>query len=388
MKKSNSRCVAVTSATVALTVALALLSGETACAGDDPFAPTDEGSSMKTVPRRQAIDSGTFLKQVSNPVETKPAAKAVLEQLPPGEPLQVGFDLLKKLEYERALAAFNIAARTNPTAAEPHFGRAKALLGLQRRDEALKEFKLCTLLDPSASNTEKCDKEIEYYTAKAPAGAPLTVTSEDIEKSSTRVTNQASSRISQIHREAAARGLYLGRSSLGSKSSKYRHIPVPAMPSSSLSLNGGGGGLSAHDYFIRNGTLSGYDSRAYSRSRRYDAAAKADDARRRAEAVRDAAIGLNQAMSTKPSDSSGVYLSPHGTNLYVRNYVNFDPVKQEPVPTEALSAKQMSIDTTGGAEKPAKLPAKPSPLDPQLPSLDELVNSASPKSAPTSHSNK
>jgi tetratricopeptide (TPR) repeat protein len=353
-------------AAVALTVAgLANLSCQKSFAGDDPFGASDGSRAILKSPKKNDLNN-----------ETDRSGRAVsqktVEPLPPGDPLQVGFDLLKKLDYDRALAAFNLAARAEPANAEPHFGRAKALLGLQRRDEALKEFKLCTLLDPSANNTEKCNKEIEYYTAKAPAGAPLTVTTEDIEKSSTRVTNQASSRINQIYSDAYARGVYINRSL--SRSSRYHHIPIPSVPSSSLSLNGGGGGMSARDYYIKHGTLSGYDSRAYERSRRYDASAKADDARRRAEAVKDAAVGLNHAMSTKPSDSSGIYLSPHGTNLYVRNYVNFDPAKPEPGPAEALSAKQMSIDTTLGGSQP--------------PTLEELVNRERSKASRKSSSNK
>ena len=387
MKKLNSRCVATIPATVFLTVAiLAVLSGETARAGDDPFAATDDSKATKPLPLVETAMPGL---DPVKPAETKSAAKAPPEPLPPGDPLQVGFDLLKKLDYERALAAFNIAARANPTAPEPHFGRAKALLGLQRRDEALKEFKLCTFLDSSTANTEKCNKEIEYYTAKPPVGAPLTVTSEDIEKSSTRITNQASTRINQIRNEAYSRGIGLGRSSSSLSRNASHSIPIPSMPPS-LSLNGAGGGMSARDYMIKNGTMRGYDSRSYNRSRAKDAAAKAEDARRRAEAVRDAAIGLNRAMSTKPSDSSGIYLSPHGTNLYVRNYVNFDPVRPEPAPAEALSAKQGSITSSASEQKSNEVkPTIPTPeADPQLPSLDGLSGPVKPRSGTKNPSSK
>jgi len=66
------------------------------------------------------------------------------------------------------------------------------------------------------------------------------------------------------------------------------------------------------------------------------AAARADfemrrnEADKRAEGVKESAAGLESQMLSRPAETSGVFLVPSGTNLYVRNYAHFDPVMPEP----------------------------------------------------------
>ena len=260
----------------------------------------------------------------------------------PIDAFQQGKEFMKSCRYDKALEAFNIAARENPASAEPHFARARALLGLGRREEAYKEFKLCMLLDPSGRMRHKCKSEIDFAGLAAPldfSNQPRTITTQDLEKATTNITNQAENEIKRVQDEAVSRGAAI-RKMDASVASSNPYSPsgwyVPGRPSRSgggyISLSGTGGRTSSN--------WAGYPRYESNAMRR--ATELAADARARSEAIREAASGLNESMSTRPSEYSGVYLSPHGTNLFVRNYVNFEPVRPEP--PEALSAKALSLD--------------------------------------------
>jgi tetratricopeptide (TPR) repeat protein len=371
------RAVSVALASVGF-AASALTCGSSAIAnGDNPFdepTPSPYVDRSKTAPRLETqttvppeITETAAPRAMSETAAalsvSKPATRAASENLPQTpeseDPLQRGMNLLKLRDYTRALAAFNAAARENPDSAEPHFGRAKALLGLNRRVEAQKEFRLCTLLDSSPLMFRRCNKEMDISPVVPPDNTPKTVTGKDVEKSATRITNQASDHIKLIQTQAQARSESLARNNPAKsiRSGKTWGLSTSSNGDYDQTQN-----LSASEYLRLNGTLKGWTSPGRRKSGT-DNSIKAisEDAYKRSQAVRESAGGLTHAMSTKPSESSGVYLTPHGTNLYVRNYVNFDPVKPEP--PESLSAKQLTaeeaLEPRGASEAPkATVPPK------------------------------
>jgi tetratricopeptide (TPR) repeat protein len=227
-----------------------------------------------------------------------------------------GFYLLKVKDYAGALEVFNQAARENPDFVDAHFGRAQALEALNRRVESVKEFQLCLLLKPSAAQKAFCDKELDYMTLKPPAVAlSPTFTLQDVERTSTTITNQAAERITALQRQSRA---FDRRSSLTSPFPFPTTFPYPSS--------------TPYPSFSRypRSRWSGYDM------------ARSEDARRRSNAFRECAEGLKSEMATKPSDYTGIHLSPQNTNLYVRNYIDFDPVKStvvDPIMATPLSYK-------------------------------------------------
>jgi tetratricopeptide (TPR) repeat protein len=207
--------------------------------------------------------------------------------------MAAGFRLLHEKSYDQALEIFNAAARANPDNVGAHFGRARALEAVGRRPEAVKEFQLCLLLKPDKAIADVCNKELDYMTTRvAPVPPNPTLTEREVEKAATTITNQAAEGIQRLQRECGF---------------------TPRPPKM----------LSRHP--MRWSTTN---------------VARADEARRRSQALRECADSLRTDMSTKPSQWDGIYLSPQGTNLYVRNYVTFDAQKPEVV--EPLKADQLS----------------------------------------------
>lgn len=209
--------------------------------------------------------------------------------------LNAGFKLLREKSYDQALEIFNSAARANPDSIKAHFGRAQSLEGAGRRIEAVKEFQLCLLMKPTAEVAAACNKELDYMSTRVPPAAPLpTLTEREVEKSATTITNQVAERISAIQRECS-----------------FTARPPKSMFRFPIRRSGG----YSENYL---------------------------QARARSEALRACAEGLRNDMSTRPSAWDGIYLSPQGTNLYVRNYVTFDAQKPEVI--EPLKAAQLSFN--------------------------------------------
>ncbi len=289
--------------------------------GEPPDTASPKEASIKPTEKTLAIDSSA--QTVENQATSN---KTRREQFKETE-AQDGFRLLQLHQYAKALEAFNQSARERPDSAEPHFGRAKALFGLGRRTEAIKELKVCLLLDPSGAMSEKCKKEIDRATSRPPdLSNPQTITSGDVEKSATKITNQAADQIRLIQKQASA---HLSSSPFRSNSNYTFSTPY-SPPFSRFSPRSS----------PPKGSRKGEDFRAR---------AAAEDARLRSQAIRDAAMGLSTAMATKPSESSGIYLTPHNTNLFVRNYVTFDPVR--PAPPQELTATQHRLEAVGSKTK-------------------------------------
>lgn len=228
-----------------------------------------------------------------------------------------GFELLKAKNYDEALQVFNKAARDNPDSVEAHFGRAQALEALNRREESVKEFELCLLMKPPQAIKEVCDRELDYMTLRKTKTPQMpTVTSQDVEKTGTVITNQAAERIRALQSD------YFRRQA-GVRPPRFRHrFPSVYPPTYAPMLP---------PYAMRPGKFrpSYLDSDWYKRSM----------------ALRESADGLRREMSTKPSDYADIYLSPAGTNLYVRNYVPIEPSKRAE-PIQPLLAKPLSFSDT------------------------------------------
>lgn len=311
----------------------------------------------------EVAESGTAssVKHVDNTaVADKPAASEKPTDAAATQPvdfIKQGLEFMKSCDYGKALESFNAASRENPASAEPHFARARALLGLGRREEAYKEFKLCMLLDPSSRMEHKCKGEIDYANLGEHmdfSNQPRTISIGDLEKATTCITNQAENEIRRVQDDALSRSNSF-RNMYNASMNGYQLSPYSAYgsygsnPYGSYGSNGWGRYSSSRGGYVSMSSSGGRPSISswtgtvsnVSESMRR-AAALSEDARIRSEAIRDAASGLNTSMSSRPSEYSGVYLSPHNTNLFVRNYVNFEPVRPEP--PEALAAKALSLD--------------------------------------------
>lgn len=290
-------------------------------------------------------------RNVSEPSE-KTKETAQLPTRDTADPLLTGYKLMKSCSYAKAMEAFNRAARDNPASAEVHFGRAMALLGLGRREESLKEFKLAMLLDPSSRMAHKCKREIDYAGLEKidHSNQPRNITTSDLERTTTEISNKAESEIRRIQSEALRRFELIRRADsrmpsamrFGSEQN-YPRSRYSGGSRSDYSTQSTFGGRAPVSNYV-SGTTSGSRYSRYSRQSEGSTRARAitEEARLRSAAIRDAAVGLNSSMSNRPSESSGVYLTPHGTNLFVRNYVNFDPVRPEP--PEELSARTLSLE--------------------------------------------
>lgn len=258
-----------------------------------------------------------------------------------------GFKFLAAADYVQALRCFNIAARENPDSSEIHFGRATALNNLGRKNEALKEYKLALLLNPGRDLKKKLEAGLNLLqtncskvSGNAAVQPALSGTALEAEHSIGRIMSQSEDRINGIHTSAEkyASHLYSG------KLSQQKKIMEAAKQEADVLRNNARwrGGMSFADIneyeadikrksgYILNKARSDYDNH-----RR--------EAQLRAHGIKDSAEGLQKQMLEKPSETSGVFLLPKGTNLYVRNYGHFDPVMPEHIAPTPLSAVPLKL---------------------------------------------
>lgn len=267
---------------------------------------------------------------------------------------KMGAKSLSDGDYPGALKHFNTAAKECPDSCEAHFGRASALSRLGRGEEAAKEFKLALLLNPSPELKKRLEAELTVLqgdnsrpaTAVAPPAAtapPPSAGAADAERSISKILSQSEERINHIHStsEKYATNLYGNRVSAQQKMLEQAKQEADAMRRAVGSRRGISPFVLADinqyeaelrrkaDFFL--GRARGdYDSRR-------------KEAQTRARGIKDSADGLERQMLTRPSETSGVFLMPTGTNLYVRNYGHFDPVMPERQPLVPLSAVPLKL---------------------------------------------
>ncbi len=276
--------------------------------------------------------------------EKKPAAGT--------EPLSSGFKALNDGDSGKALELFNAAARQHPDSAEAHHGRARALAALGRKDEAVKEFKLSILLNPSDDIVRKSKEGLKGLGESVPetpaqhrptVAAPETVRAGDVEASINKILKQSEEKIKDIQSssESYASAVYNARSNAHNRLMEQARREAEEMKNSRVRFGRHFiPAFSQADINMRQAEMQ-YRSMSSLERSKADYELRKNDAQSRSLGIKQSAEGLQSQMLNKPSESSGVFLSPTGTNLYVRNYGHFDPVLPEP--PEALHAVPLKL---------------------------------------------
>ncbi len=275
------------------------------------------------------------------------AAAAQLPEKANCPELKKGYEALEASKGQEALEIFNLEARKSPDSPEAHFGRASALKLLNRHEEAAKEFKLTLLLEPSPEIKAKCSEHlhnIESARTKKPARheRPQTIRSQDVEHSINNILKQSEDKVREIqhHSESFANHIYNSKSQLHNRALERAKQEAEEMRQARIRI---GRRLlpafSEAEIRERQQELQFKAMQSMARAQS-DLEARHQEAQNRATAIKETAEGLESQMINKPAETSGVFLMPEGTNLYVRNYGHFDPVMPEPpVPLQAVPLK-------------------------------------------------
>lgn len=270
--------------------------------------------------------------------------------------LKPGFQLIMSGQADKALEFFNQAAREKPDSADVHLGRASALRFLSRPDEALKEYRLTLQLNPSEQVARKCNEDICAMERSAADAHKVdlpqaNIGKNDVEKCMSDIMRQSEERIKGIHKDAEGYATSIYKSSTAAHYKALENIKRQVEEMSYVTPRGSR--ITTPDAFQLQSELT---ARSQSRLKyaRHDYELRRKEAQSKAVALKEAAEGLQSQMLQKPSDASGVYMVPNGTNLYVRNYAHFDPVVPEaPVPMQATAQKLPEIVQAENA-KPQK----------------------------------
>lgn len=277
-----------------------------------------------------------------------------------GNPEHEGLKYLKSGDANKALERFNAAARERPDSVEAHYGRARALAMLGRKEEAIKEFKLTLLLKPVDELAALCRENLATLSGNTegehsvlPQGqtASSTVHPQDVEQSIDKILKQSEERIGLIHShaESFATSIYNSRSDAHNRLMEQSRQEAEEMRSARVRRGRRMmPAFSEQEIMERQAELQ-YRSMSSLARARSDFENRRQEAESRALGVKESAEGLQSQMINKPSESSGVYLVPKGTNLYVRNYSHFDPVLPEPL--EALHAVPLKLPQLLNADK-------------------------------------
>ena len=300
-----------------------------------------------------------------------------------GQPMEQGLKLLGGGKFEEALEFFNQQARDCPDSAEAHLGRACALRKLNRTAEASKEYQLALLLNPNEMVQRKCAeglkelKELQEpkmsdsptYPGNSANGfagkhskdfsrleppVPSTFKSSDVEKSLGDIMKQSADRIKSVHSESEAYANNIYKSSAAVHSSALERIRREI---AEMSISRAGRRFSDPSASALQAELNARATRRF-QSARSDYDLRRREAQSRAMGIKESAEGLQSQMMQRPSETSGIYMIPAGTNLYVRNYAHFDPVMPEP--PEPLRAIPLKLPEVKQMEEAAALKQKTS----------------------------
>lgn len=256
--------------------------------------------------------------------------------------LKPGFQLIMSGQPDKALEFFNEAAREKADMPDVHLGRACALRFLSRPEEALKEYRLALLLNPSEAVARKCNEDIKAMERSAADAHKVelpqaSIGKNDVEKSVGDIMRQSEERIKAVHKDSETYATNIYKSSMAAHYRELESIKRRAEDMSTYTR--WGQRIPGIDSFsLQREQAARSQSRLnYARS---DYEIRKREAQSKAVALKEAAEGLQSQMLQKPSESSGIYMVPNGTNLYVRNYAHFDPVVPEPpAPLQATAQK-------------------------------------------------
>jgi tetratricopeptide (TPR) repeat protein len=270
--------------------------------------------------------------------DTRQAASESPSAASSGEGLAEGFKAMHTGDLSKALEIFNNVARARPDSAEAHYGRARTLEYLNRQQDALKEYKIALLLNPVESLSGLCHEHIDRLSkpeslSAGASGAPVTINSQDVEQSINKILGESSEHIRTIQRDAEglATTVYNSRADALNRQVEQARMEADAMRHARTYRRGRRGYpvYSEADIRAREAEVQ-YKAASQMAAARSDFEMRRNDADKRAAGVKASAEGLESQMLTRPSETSGVFLIPSGTNLYVRNYAHFDPVLPEP----------------------------------------------------------
>jgi tetratricopeptide (TPR) repeat protein len=308
--------------------------------------------------------------------------------------LSDGFKCLYGGELNRALEIFNTLARERPDSAAAHYGRARALKEMGRREDAIKEFKIALFLKPADELSEICKEQLRQLgvpdnkrpstatlsgsvstsvpksaatslskpasassNSASSSGGPAVLRTQDAEDSINKILKQSVDRIHDIQSSSEA---YASRTYRDKTDAQSKFIEQAKKEADELLNSGYGRGrfrfstLSRDDIAQRLAELQYKSSSALDRSKS-DLNQRRYEAELRSLGIKQSAEGLESQMLKKPSETSGVFLVPQGTNLYVRNYGHFDPVMPEPPePLHAVPLKLPQVQQIQDEEKRKK----------------------------------
>lgn len=85
--------------------------------------------------------------------------------------LAAAINLVKAGQYQKALSLLDKGVDDDPTNGDLHFWRGKCLNGLGKKDDAISEFKLATLLAADPKTKDLCKAELTKYKVGIPRGS-------------------------------------------------------------------------------------------------------------------------------------------------------------------------------------------------------------------------
>lgn len=255
-------------------------------------------------------------------------------------------------KINEALQLLNCAQYDVSRAAEAHYYKGCILAKLGAHADAVREFKLAKLLDHSGTYAPLAAQALQGYgestqtdraqtqamQASAPPPPKRLATPQQVEYTAKRISNQASERISRVWTEAR----------LPQKDLPPWMSPGYSRPSSRIPTFDTSRYRLYDPNYVRNSSWTG--------SREYEYH------RQRAKGVAESADGLVSQL-TREDDGKGVFLVPHGTNLYVRNY-EFGTSIDPPLLAKRTEMKMWSLKerVPAGVLESVNASSQPSPL--------------------------
>ncbi|MBY0550043.1 MAG: hypothetical protein K2W95_22400 [Candidatus Obscuribacterales bacterium] len=289
-----------------------------------------------------------------------------------GDSLTLAIQKYNAGRLNEALQLLNSAQYDVSRAAEAHYYKGCVLARLGSHADAVREFKLAKLLDHTGTYAPLAKQALQAYgettqtdraqaatiQASAPPAPKRLATPGQIETTAGRINTQAKDRIGRVWNEARLKSQDLP---------PWMTIPPtrgPIVP-----------GFDQNRYRL-------YDPNRI-RNSSWKSNREYDFHQQRAKGVAESAEGL-VTLLTREDDGKGVFLVPHGTNLYVRNYefgTSIDPPLlpkrtemkmwslKEKVPAAALAAGNAAQLNQPATTTPAESVQVPLPEPPPTPGL-------------------
>jgi hypothetical protein len=246
--------------------------------------------------------------------------------------------------FDSAVTIGHRVLRTSPDNALAHYYLANAYAKLNRRQEAYEEYAACTRLATDPTMKRYAEEGLSALGTNKQGDSTGSCQSEMAKVVTLRqaeLQRDDRLRMLQTDLDSQTRQLYAGaRQQVTDLSTRFKNEPV-------INYSHHGRRASYH-----------YNQNLYRNKQQEDqAAAIMEDTRMRVRteenemqalaAAREADLRnevANTASQLQPGPASGIQLSPIGTNLYVKNFVNYGGEPLEPQPIAPLKAVAGSLD--------------------------------------------